>query len=180
MTGRFAVPFERSYWVVPGKLLAGCYPGDGGAEQENMKLKGLVKAGIRYVVNLMVEDEVNHLGQPFKPYEPVLADMAGGMWIEVVTRRIPIRDLGVPAKETMVCILDLIDREIEWGRSVYLHCWGGRGRTGTVVGCYLVRHGEKDPLEAIKALRKNDPTAIYPSPETGEQREMVLSWHPGE
>ena len=24
---------------------------------------------------------------------------------------------------------------------MYLHCWGGVGRTGTVVGCWLVRHG---------------------------------------
>jgi hypothetical protein len=22
------VPFDRSYWVVPGRFLAGCYPGD--------------------------------------------------------------------------------------------------------------------------------------------------------
>ncbi|MBA3406233.1 MAG: dual specificity protein phosphatase family protein [Gemmatimonadaceae bacterium] len=27
------------------------------------------------------------------------------------------------------------------GHSIYVHCWGGVGRTGTVVGCYIVRHG---------------------------------------
>jgi hypothetical protein len=27
MTEILKVPFNRSYWVVPGKLLAGCYPG---------------------------------------------------------------------------------------------------------------------------------------------------------
>ena len=28
------------------------------------------------------------------------------------------------------------------GRTVYLHCRGGIGRTGTVLGCYLVRQGQ--------------------------------------
>lgn len=180
MTGKFAVPFKRTYWVVPGKLLAGCYPGDAEPDQEYMKLKGLVKVGVRFVVNLMEEDEVNHLGQSFKPYESVIADIARDLGIEIVLRRIPIRDCCVSTRETMTDILDLIDRHLYEGRPVYLHCWGGRGRTGTVVGCYLARHGEKDPLAAIKALRKNDPTAIYPSPETGEQCKMVRSWHPGE
>lgn len=27
------------------------------------------------------------------------------------------------------------------GQTVYVHCYGGIGRTGTVVGCWLVRHG---------------------------------------
>lgn len=176
MIGRCAVPFERSYWVVPGKLLAGCYPGDADPEREYMKLNGLVKAGVRFVFNLMEEDEVNHLGQSFKPYGPALADRARDMGIEIVSKRIPIRDCCVPTRETMIDILDLIDRQLNDGRPVYLHCWGGRGRTGTVVGCYLARHGEKDPLAAIRVLRKNDQTAINPSPETSEQCEMVRLW----
>ena len=40
------------------------------------------------------------------------------------------------------------------GRKVYVHCWGGVGRTGTVVGCYLVRQGE----------READPTVGMPAP----------------
>src|SRR3712207_6971239 len=33
----------------------------------------------------------------------------------------------------------------------YVHCWGGIGRTGTVVGCYLVEHG-MDGEQAIAAI----------------------------
>lgn len=76
MTGEYEVPFERSYWVIPGIFLAGYYPGDRKPEQEYMKLKGLVKAGIRCMVNLMEEEELNHIGQIFKPYESVLVDIA--------------------------------------------------------------------------------------------------------
>lgn len=32
-------------------------------------------------------------------------------------------------------ILDAIDARLEAGKSVYVHCWGGIGRTDTVAGC---------------------------------------------
>ena len=51
------------------------------------------------------------------------------------------RTWACPARQAMVTILDTIDQAVADGRTVYVHCWGGVGRTGTVVGCYLVRHG---------------------------------------
>jgi hypothetical protein len=39
----FKVPFNRSYWVVAGKLLAGGYPGSEDPMEEERKLKGLSK-----------------------------------------------------------------------------------------------------------------------------------------
>ena len=60
MTGDFTKPFDRSYWVVPGKLLAGCYPGDKNREIAKKKLQGLIDCGIRLVVNLMEESELDH------------------------------------------------------------------------------------------------------------------------
>ena len=56
---------------------------------------------------------------------------------------------------------------------------GGIGRTGTVVGCYLARHGYasgQKVLELIKSLRKYTEDHTQPSPETWEQIDMVLSW----
>jgi protein-tyrosine phosphatase len=92
--------------------------------------------------------------------------------------RIPIEDMGVPSTDTMMAILDEIDGAIDQGRPVFVHCLGGRGRTGTVVGCYLVRHGMegKQALDHIRVLRRFEQTASFPSPETRPQREMVQSW----
>ena len=48
----------------------------------------------------------------------------------------------------MTRILDDVDAALADGGAVYVHCWGGIGRTGTVVGCWLVRHGldDGDPI----------------------------------
>ena len=52
------------------------------------------------------------------------------------------------------------------GGTVYVHCWGGIGRTGTVVGCWLVRHGldEGDAIARIAALRSEIGGAPRPRP----------------
>ena len=57
MTEILKVSFNRSYWVVPGKLLAGGYPGSENPVEEERKLKGLIQAGIRHVISLMEAQE---------------------------------------------------------------------------------------------------------------------------
>jgi protein-tyrosine phosphatase len=56
-------------------------------------------------------------------------------------RRMPIRDFGVPTEEQMRGILDAIDEAVADRHTVLVHCRGGIGRTGTVVGCWMRRHG---------------------------------------
>ncbi len=67
---------------------------------------------------------------------------------------------------------------------MYVHCWGGIGRTGTVVGSWLVRHGVMAPeqaLDLLTELRASDRGAGHRrSPETPEQRAFVRRWRPGE
>jgi hypothetical protein len=177
------LPFPRSYWVVPGKFLAGYYPGDTDPQKRGDKLRSLLQAGIRYVVNLMEEDETNREGDAFCSYPDRLIRYAEDMGVEVTCVRRPIADLSVPAPEEVRQILDEIDRVIEDGRPVFVHCWGGKGRTGTIVGCYLARHGiakGEAVLELIHRLRTNDPELYHPSPETREQRDMVVNWKQGE
>jgi protein tyrosine/serine phosphatase len=131
---KLTVPFPRSYWVVPGKFLAGYYPGSRDSSTTQRKLEGLLEHGIRHLINLMG-------GETFIPYEQQLENIAAKGDIPIKLVHMPIRDTDVPTVEGMVAILDEIDRAIRQNPRVYLHCWGGRGRTGTAVACYLARHG---------------------------------------
>jgi protein-tyrosine phosphatase len=91
--------------------------------------------------------------------------------------RAPIQDFGIPTTAQMREALDLLDAAIARGHRVYLHCYAGIGRTGTVVGCYLVRHGlgGRAALDEIAALRGGLGPEARPSPITPEQRRMVLT-----
>lgn len=131
----------------------------------------------------MEPDEFNWDRKPFKPYHGQMKQIAESMGLSVTFERKPIRDGGVSTREDMVTILDSIDANIRSGKAVYIHCLGGRGRTGTVVGCYLVRHGlchTHETVGMIRELRKHTEDHDQPSPESRRQIEMVLSWELGE
>jgi hypothetical protein len=177
-------PFDRCYWVVPGKLLAGYYPGDPDRDGTIAKLGALLDTGIRAFIDLTEEMEFNRWGMGLVPYEEDLRQVADDKGIPGVSyRRMPIPDLGVRTKEAMREILDTIDWEMDNGRPVYVHCLGGIGRTRTVVGCWLARHGVASAeavLDRIAELRSGDPSAEVPSPETRQQRNLVRRWKAGE
>ncbi|UCD87142.1 MAG: dual specificity protein phosphatase family protein [Desulfobacterales bacterium] len=173
------VPFHRSYWVIPGKFLAGCYPGSKYRDEADQKLTALLGCGIRHVVNLMEPDERDWNGLPFVPYEDQLESIAGSMGHTVTFDRLAIKDTWVRSRKTMCRILDRIDQCIRNQKHVYIHCLGGRGRTGTVVGCFLARHGMASGHnlpDRIQELRRNAEDHDFASPESMQQVELVLSW----
>ena len=116
-------------------------------------------------------------------YEEQMKSIAESMGVDVNFERIPIKDMRTSSRIEMIQTLDRIGESIEHGRPVYIHCWGGRGRTGTVVRCYLARHwyasGQK-VIGFINDLRRNTEDHNQPSPETPGQIDMVLSWVGGE
>jgi protein-tyrosine phosphatase len=179
---KLSVPYPRSFWVIAGKFLAGYYPGSRDPAKAHEKLISLLELGVRHVVNLMEENESNFKGEQFAPYEAQLRNLAQDMSIPIKLANIPIQDTDIPTVGGMVAILDEIDLAIKESPIVYLHCWGGRGRTGTVVGCYLARHGlavGKAALDLLSKLRQDDPISHLPSPETEIQTEFVRSWTRG-
>jgi len=166
-------PIPDSYWVVPGKLLAGEYPGARTTDQAKHKLRQLLAAGITYFLDLTEAGE-----HGLNPYAALLEAEARVLGRTVEHHRMPIPDVSTPAKEQMARILDTIDAALAAGQIVYLHCYGGIGRTGTVVGCYLVRQGMdgEAALAHIARLRRGTPDSWKPSPETSEQHHMVRAW----
>lgn len=171
-----APPTASSYWVVPRSLLAGAYPGAPDPVERHEKVRLLLDAGVRTFVNLMEENETNWAGEPFVPYQ----DLAVKLCPEATCVRYPIQDLHTPPVGQMASILDAIDSSVEDGKPVYVHCWGGVGRTGMVIGCWLLRRGLAQPsnvLATLTRLRKQDrERGSRASPETDQQQDFVRHW----
>ena len=159
-------PIDNSYWVVPGKFLAGEYPGHKDEACARARVKAFTDAGITSFIDLTTARD------NLVPYAHLLQG--------ATHQRFPIRDVSVPdATETTVAILDAIDAALERGDIVYVHCWGGIGRTGVVVGCWLARHGYRGQaaLDRLRELWKQcAKSARTGSPETDEQSRYSVAW----
>jgi len=95
-------------------------------------------------------------------------------------QRFLIRDLSVPESEIATKeILDTIDQHLANGRIAYVHCWGGVGRTGVIVGCWLARNGfpGEAALSRLHELWQQNPKSAYRrSPETPSQERYIVEW----
>lgn len=169
-------PFPQSFWVREGLLCAGQYPGDLDPQVRNRKLQGLVDCGIRRIVNLMEAGETDLNGNRFASYGPQLNELAAAVGASVECVRLPIRDASVPTRPAMRKILGAIDDSLRQAIPTYLHCWGGHGRTGTVVACHLIRHGcqPREALDRVVVFRRGLPKSHFPF--EGEQERFVLEW----
>jgi len=166
-----------SYWVIPGRLLAGEYPGALDEQEARERLRWLLEQGVSAWVDL-TEDGVEGL----PPYAELLAEEASGLGKTACHTRLAIVDFSTPTPEHMGRILGHLDALLDEGQKVYLHCYSGLGRTGMTVGCYLVRHGTNGDaaLKQIAEWRRDIPSGWRSSPETEQQQMFVLNWGYGE
>ena len=174
-SGKSDRPMANSYWVDPGRFAAGEYPGARRRKEAAARLRTLLRAGIDCFIDLTQPDE------GLAPYAEIAAQEAGRLGIEFVHERHSIVDMGVPRSPQQTAgILDAIDKALEDGKNVYVHCWGGIGRTGTVVGCWLVRHGmtgDEALAEIAERWQGMEKRYRHPrSPQTQQQRRYVRSW----
>ena len=166
-------PIPGSYWLIDGMVLAGPYPGADDDQEARDKVSRLLDAGIRTFIDL------TEAGEPIAKYDGLLRSLAAERGIEAKHDRNAVRDHDVPGeREQMKRILATIREEMDAGRPVYVHCWGGIGRTGTVIGCWLVEEGLPGPeaLERIAELRRGTGASSIRSPETDEQCRYVCEW----
>jgi hypothetical protein len=166
-------PIPESYWVEPGRFLAGEYPAAVYAGRARERLNNLLESGINTFIDLTFPNEL-------PSYLSLLQEQASLLNIEVQYNRFSILDRNVPIRRIMTGILNAIDNTLVNGRNVYLHCWGGIGRTGTTVGCYLVRHGltGQQALAQLATWWQEVPKSAYyhRCPETDQQVDFILNW----
>ena len=173
------LPFDRSYWVIPGKLLVGEIPSAKDEATRKQKIENLVMMGFDAVINLMEAEERTFSGELLVDYTNDLDYFAVRANKKIVIHHHPIKDLSITTADKMRETLHLIHNLIEDGKKVYVHCWGGVGRTGTVVGCYLLEQNMASTdtvLQTIDYLKRTTPISERNSPETDEQVNFVLNW----
>ena len=158
-----------------GRFAAGEHPATGSADDNAEHLGALAAAGIDCFIDL------TEPGEGIAGYSGAAERAAQPHGRRAQCRRYPITDMAMPASdEAMIGILDAIDAALAAGSGVYVHCWGGIGRTGTVVGCWLVRHGLSggEALDQIGRWWQHVPKSRFAvcSPQTDHQRDYVLRW----
>ncbi len=168
-------PIEASYWLPGSGFLAGEYPGHWDRSEARRRISRFLGLGVSAFLDLTRPED------GLEPYLDLLVREAELLGIDTMHAPMPIQDMGVPSVAEMAAILNRLDEWSRAGRTAYIHCWGGIGRTGTVVGCYLVRQGLDGPTALTTVQRLYETTGKHltrdlRSPQTMEQRRFVLEW----
>lgn len=166
-------PHKNCYWVEENRFLAGEYPGHISTFFMRQRLKRYLDAGINFFIDLTEPKEL-------QPYEQILQEVAAAKNIIVTYIRMPIKDMSIPTVEFMNEIISVITKALENNKKIYVHCWGGIGRTGTVVGSYLKSKGMTgdEALEQIKQWWKTVAKSVYhpKSPQSARQIDFIKSY----
>jgi len=161
------LPLPNSYWVIPGRLLAGEHPGGRDDAQTRECIGRLLGAGIDYYVDLTEPGEQ-------LDYHHLLPE--GAVYV-----RSAIVDTSVPYNISQTrALLSTLREALARERSIYVHCRAGIGRTGLIIGCFLAEEG-RDGESAIKRLnrlwRQSARAELWPKvPQTAEQADYIRRW----
>lgn len=121
--------------------------------------------GIEYIVNLQEEKELD------KNYKKLTQDFQI-INLEVVDRKIA-------EDEKIIELLDTLYELVKEKHKIYIHCLGGKGRTGVIVALLLSKYygyGATNSLKKTQELfdtRKDKGDKCPKSPQTKEQKDQV-------
>eukprot|EP00466_Bigelowiella_natans_P004042 jgi/Bigna1/71210/fgenesh1_pg.14_\ len=161
------IPSSTS-WVVEGKLLAGPVPNNGLSQVLARDV------GVEVFMNLIKKDEWDYLCNIGFEYVQD-ARKATNKKIEMDTS-FGMTDHTADSK-TVAGAAKRLHQLIESGKTTYLHCLGGYGRTGTVTAVYLGKYCGMDlkaalaRAEELYKLRSNRKRKRFP--ESEEQLAVV-------
>lgn len=156
----------RNSFKVDERVYAGEYPATSDEVLGRRELARFIDFGITHFVDLTEKGELVSYSQ----------------WLpkNIVHIRCSIKDCGVPSSLSGVAalvkhIMDIVASDKN--AKVYIHCRGGIGRTGTVVGCYYASC-LKDFNLAYNLLQKQfsacPKSAYRKTPETMEQKQFIM------
>jgi protein tyrosine phosphatase (PTP) superfamily phosphohydrolase (DUF442 family) len=125
--GPTSLPGVQNFRVVDATLVRGAAPTEQG-------YRALGRHGVKTVVDLRAEPGLDD-------HEALLDELG----IERIA--IPMRDGQVPTDAQVTSFMDVMDDAVG---KVFVHCGAGVGRTGTMVGSYMVGTGMASPAEALR------------------------------
>jgi protein tyrosine phosphatase len=168
-------PIPGSYWVQPGALLAGPYPGEYALSESRGNFMRMLQSGVRSFVSLMEAREEDVAEETHARYVPILMETADRLGVECQFDRFAIPDMSVPEPARLEAALACVQSSLDRGLPTYVHCWAGRGRTGTLIGLWLIRQGLATPDNFTEVIASLRPNTAGRSPETDQQVAFVKS-----
>ena len=163
--GPLRVDWMPKAYTGKGRLGLTIVPGRRDYERSvDADLAVLREEGVKAVLCLLAHDE-------FERYGVVgLLDRYSEAGMDVL--HVPTVDRTPPDPLSIVQSMEWLERHLELGRNVLVHCVGGLGRAGTIAGCWLRGRGLTGE-QAIRLVRDfRSPRAI----ETQQQEEAVRGY----
>ncbi|MEW5309729.1 MAG: hypothetical protein WDW38_001591 [Sanguina aurantia] len=187
-----AGPTPWSNWVIPGRVIAGAYPASLDDAETERILSTMLELGMNTFVCLQAEVNINtpehawRAGHGLRPYikdaQKILskAHETGSPRItqqKIDFLHLPIIDGNVTTDSALNRLAEDVMERVVRGEKLYIHCWGGHGRTGTLVAVMLGRLYGLPYTTALRYTQAFHDARVYPqgvrSPQTPVQRAQV-------
>lgn len=166
------VPFDGSYRIGERLIVGPSFVCPTPANTEE-RVRALEEAGVVSVISLLDRAELGWMRRDLDRFD---------FESRFQMNYLPVADGQAPPIAQTKLILDQIDGCLGKGETVFLHCVGGRGRSGTVAGCLLARQGVAIGFAVLNKLAeiRYAHGLFKPSPENEAQRRRVVAWRAGE